>query len=138
MPSDPIVLRDLAATQQCGRDLAATVKAGDVIALCGTLGTGKTTLTAALVAALGSPADVTSPTFSLVHEYGGAPFPIFHFDFYRLAHPTEIINLGWDDYLDAGGLCLVEWADLHPTLLPPHAQWWHLTTAGDHRVLTRR
>lgn len=109
-----------------GRVLAAGLKAGDVIALCGQLGAGKTHVVKGLLAGLGSPEDVTSPTFSLVHEYQHARLPVFHFDFYRMKHEAELLNIGWDEYLDEPGIIVVEWADLFPTLLPPHTQWFRL------------
>jgi tRNA threonylcarbamoyladenosine biosynthesis protein TsaE len=102
------------------------LKAGDIIALCGQLGAGKTHVVKGLLAGLGSTEDVTSPTFSLVHEYQHARLPVFHFDFYRMKHEAELLNIGWDEYLDEPGIIVVEWADLFPALLPPHAQWFRL------------
>ena len=112
-----------------GRALAATLRPGAVVALVGGLGAGKTHVTKGLAAGLGYPGEVTSPTFTLVHEYAapGMRLPVYHFDFYRLESPDEVLGLGWDEYLDAGGVCVVEWADLFPDLLPPGTQWWRLT-----------
>lgn len=112
-----------------GRELAASLRPGDVVALVGGLGAGKTHVTKGLAAGLGYPGEVTSPTFTLVHEYTAPAMrlPMFHFDFYRLESPEEVLALGWDDYLDVGGICVVEWADLFPELLPPASRWWRLT-----------
>ena len=106
------------AMEKMGRAAAAGVRPGDVIALIGGLGAGKTHWTKGLVAGLGSPADVTSPTFGLVHEYPGGRLPVFHLDFYRLESADELIALGWDEYLDADGVIIAEWGDKFPELLP--------------------
>ena len=113
-------------TLDWGRALAASLQAGDVIALCGQLGAGKTHVVKGLLAGLGSDEDVTSPTFSLVHEYGRARLPVFHFDFYRMNSEAELLSIGWDEYLDEPGVVVVEWADLFPSLMPPGTQWFQL------------
>jgi len=104
--------------EQLGRAEAANVRPGSVIALIGALGAGKTLWTKGLVAGLGSSAEVTSPTFGLVHEYPGGSLPIFHLDFYRLESPRDVIALGWDEYLEAGGVIVAEWGDKFPELMP--------------------
>jgi len=114
-----------------GRAAAATARCGSVIALVGGLGAGKTHWTKGLVAAIGCPLEVTSPTFSLVHEYRGGRLPVFHFDFYRLTNAAEVLALGWDEYLDAEGLVVVEWADKFPELLPQDAIWLRFTVEPD-------
>ena len=114
-----------------GHAAAEAVRADSVIALVGDLGAGKTHWTKGLVAALGCRLDVTSPTFSLVHEYRGGRLDVFHFDFYRLKNAADVLALGWDEYLDAGGLVVVEWADKFPELLPPDAIWLHFTVEAD-------
>jgi len=132
------ILVDDAATVAAGRDLAKALAAGDCLALVGGLGAGKTHLSKGIVEGLGCAAEVTSPTFTLVHEYRGGRLPVFHFDFYRLESAREVLALGWDDYLDEGGLIIVEWADKFPELLPDHASWWKLDLApGDGRVLEK-
>ncbi len=113
-------------TMAWGRSLAASLRPGDVVALCGQLGAGKTHVVKGLLDGLGSGEDVTSPTFSLVHEYQRARLPVFHFDFYRMTSEAELHNIGWDEYLDEPGVVVVEWADMFPSLLPPHAQWFQL------------
>jgi tRNA threonylcarbamoyladenosine biosynthesis protein TsaE len=109
-----------------GVKLAEGLHAGDVIALCGQLGAGKTHVVKGLLAGLQSHEEVTSPTFSLVHEYQQARLPVFHFDFYRMEREADLLNIGWDEYLDEPGVVVVEWADLFPALLPPHTQWFRL------------
>lgn len=124
-------LATVADTLAWGRTLAATLRAGDVIALVGTLGAGKTHATKGIVAGLGSTADVSSPTFTLVHEYTGPGLTAFHFDFYRLDTAEEVLNIGWDDYLDAGGVVIVEWADKFPGLLPEGTRWFRFELLPD-------
>ena len=114
-----------------GRQAAAGVDPGTVIALIGGLGAGKTHWTKGFVAAMGSPAEVTSPTFSLVHEYRDGTLPVFHFDFYRLESAAELVALGWDEYLDEGGVVIAEWADKFPDLLPPDTLCLEFTVAAD-------
>lgn len=104
--------------EEMGRAAAAGVRPGDVIALIGGLGAGKTHWTKGLVAGLGSAAEVTSPTFGLVHEYPGGRLAVFHLDFYRLENAGELIALGWDEYLEADGVIIAEWGDKFPDLLP--------------------
>jgi tRNA threonylcarbamoyladenosine biosynthesis protein TsaE len=125
LPNDP------AATIAWGEAHAATLSSGDVIALCGPLGAGKTHVTKGLLRGLGSSEDITSPTFSLVHEYQRARLPVFHFDFYRMKSETEVLRVGWDEFIDEPGIIIVEWADLFPRLLPPHTQWFHLELLPD-------
>lgn len=116
---------------QLGRDAAALMHPGAVVALVGGLGAGKTHWTKGLVAGLGSAAEVTSPTFGLVHEYPGGRLPVFHFDFYRLANAEELLALGWDEYLDAGGVLIAEWGDRFPELLPQETTWLNFDIEAD-------
>jgi len=119
-------LQDAEATVRWGRELAATLKPGDVIALVGGLGAGKTHVTKGVVQGLDSDDEVTSPTFTLVHEYRGGRLPVFHFDFYRVETPGELLAIGWDEILDERGVVVVEWADLFPELLPAGTRWFEL------------
>jgi tRNA threonylcarbamoyladenosine biosynthesis protein TsaE len=111
------------AMQELGRRAAVELRPGTVLALVGGLGAGKTHWTKGLVAGLGSGAEVTSPTFGLVHEYAGGRMTVFHLDFYRLDAPEELLALGWDEYLDAGGVVVAEWGDKFPELLPADTRW---------------
>ena len=114
-----------------GRALGATLRRGDVLGLCGDLGAGKTHFVKGLAAALGANADVTSPTFTLIHEYIGGRFPLYHFDFYRLDDEDDALKIGLDEYLDGDGVCVIEWADKFPGLLPGHTQWLRFTHRED-------
>jgi tRNA threonylcarbamoyladenosine biosynthesis protein TsaE len=96
---------------------------GDVFGLAGDLGAGKTQFVKGFVAGIGSAADVTSPTFTLVHEYSGGRMPVYHFDFYRLDTAEAVVALGFDEYAYGGGVCLVEWADRFRDLLPENSRW---------------
>ena len=101
-----------------GAELAAGLAAGSVLALVGGLGAGKTRMVKGLARGLGFAGEVTSPTFSLVHEYRGGRLPLFHFDLYRLKDQQELLGIGWDEFLDEPGIVVAEWADLFPDLLP--------------------
>ena len=107
-----VSLPDLDATARFGARLAAAVRPGDVLALSGGLGAGKTTLARAVLAALGHEAEVPSPTFTLVQTYDAPPLrlPVAHADFYRLDDPGEVEELGLDDYRDGAAL-IAEWPE---------------------------
>ena len=109
----------LAAGEECGKGLESSM----VIALVGDLGAGKTSFSKGLVSGLGYAADVSSPTFTLVHEYIGGRLPVFHFDFYRLENVEQLWDIGWDEYLSGEGVIIAEWADKFPDALPPDTLW---------------
>jgi tRNA threonylcarbamoyladenosine biosynthesis protein TsaE len=114
-----ITLQNEQDTDALGRALADVLPPGAVVGLVGTLGAGKTRLVQAVATALGVPAgSVTSPTFVLVNEYRGGRIPVFHFDTYRLKDDDEFLELGPEEYFDAGGITFVEWADRVEHLLP--------------------
>ena len=112
-----------AETEALGRRFAKDVIAGAVFALQGDLGTGKTRFTKGLVAGIGSDAEVTSPTFTILHEYGGGKLPVYHFDFFRLENAARLAQIGFDEYLFGNGLCVIEWADRFADLIPDDARW---------------
>ena len=130
----PTHLADFDATNLLGESLGKAALAGEVIALVGDLGSGKTTMTQGIVRSLGYKSEVTSPTFSLVQEYRGGRLDVFHFDFYRVESDHELLDLGWDDYLEQGGLVIVEWPALFPHLLPEGTIWIQLTNENDGRL----
>ncbi len=106
-----------------GREYGRNARKGDVFALSGDLGAGKTQFVKGFVAGLTSSAEVTSPTFVLVHEYEDGRLPAYHFDFFRLENTEAVLRLGFDDYVFGEGVSLIEWADRYPDLLPSHARW---------------
>ncbi len=125
-------------TFAAGRSLTAGLRAGDVLALCGDLGAGKTQFVKGLAAGLGISVEVTSPTFALVHEYAGGRLPLFHFDFYRLESEDAVVRIGFDDYLAAAGVLAIEWADKCPALLPAHTRWLDFRVIGESREIIER
>ena len=100
-----------AQTEALGAALGQRLKAGTVIAYRGDLGAGKTAFTRGLARGLGCREIVTSPTYTIVNEYLGGRIPLFHFDMYRLASSDDLWDIGWDDYLERGGVCAVEWSE---------------------------
>jgi len=104
-----------------GRKLGRLLKEGDVIALSGELGSGKTCMTKGLALGLGVPETevVTSPSFTFMNEYEGRE-TLYHMDVYRLAHLSDFIGIGLEDYLGHGGVAVMEWADRWPEILPEH------------------
>lgn len=98
-------------TEALGQRLAAVLAPGAVVAYRGGLGMGKTAFTRGLAKGLGYPGRVTSPTFTIVNEYEGGRLPLFHFDMYRLEDDDALFDIGWEDYLDRGGVCAVEWSE---------------------------
>lgn len=97
-------------TEEIAERLGARLHSGTVVAYRGGLGMGKTAFTRGLARGLGCRSRVTSPTFTIVNEYEGR-LPLFHFDMYRLADSDALFDIGWDDYLERGGVCAVEWSE---------------------------
>ena len=104
-------------TIQEGKALGRTLSPGTVVALSGELGAGKTAFARGLASGLGISAFISSPTFTIVNEYPG-DIPLFHFDMYRLESGDELYDIGWDDYLERGGVCVVEWSEKARGALP--------------------
>ena len=98
-------------TETIGAALGKIIPAGTVIAYRGDLGAGKTAFTRGLARGLGCTEIVTSPTYTIVNEYLGGRIPLFHFDMYRLRSSDDLFDIGWEDYLDRGGVCAVEWSE---------------------------
>jgi tRNA threonylcarbamoyladenosine biosynthesis protein TsaE len=118
-----IISRSAGDTFEFGRTLANSLKRGDVLALDGELGSGKTQLVKGLAAGLGSTTAITSPTFTLVREHHGGRMPFYHFDFYRLDDATAALEIGLDEYMNGEGVVAIEWAGKFPELIPAHARW---------------
>lgn len=114
-----------------GQRLAAHLEPGDVVALHGDLGAGKTHLVKGMCAGLGVPTSaVTSPTFTIANEYDGAGGPVYHLDAYRIEHPDEFFELGYETYFFGDGICLLEWPEQVAALIPDGAIRLRLTHHG--------
>ncbi len=98
-------------TETLGAALGKILTPGTILAYRGDLGAGKTAFTRGLARGLGCTELVTSPTYTIVNEYLGGRLPLFHFDMYRLRSAEDLWDIGWDDYLDRGGICAVEWSE---------------------------
>ena len=98
-------------TEEVGAALSKVLSPGTVIAYRGDLGAGKTAFTRGLARGLGVADPVTSPTYTIVNEYLGGRMPLFHFDMYRLHSADDLWDIGWEDYLERGGICAVEWRE---------------------------
>ncbi len=112
-----------AETEAIARQIAEDLVAGSILALKGELGSGKTLFTQGLVAGLESDAAVTSPTFTIVHEYQGGRLPVYHFDLFRLENRESVVRLGLEEYFLGNGVSVIEWADRFPELIPEQARW---------------
>ena len=98
-------------TEAVGAALGKALHAGTILAYRGDLGAGKTAFTRGLARGLGYGEPVTSPTYTIVNEYLGGRLPLFHFDMYRLGSSDDLWDIGWEDYLERGGVCAVEWSE---------------------------
>ena len=128
-------------TEAIGEALGRQLRGGSVVAYRGGLGMGKTAFTRGLARGLGCRGRVTSPTFTIVNEYNGTT-PLFHFYMYRLEDEDALFDIGWDDYLERGGVCAVEWSENVESALPAdtvyvtirrdedHEDWRHITVTG--------
>lgn len=138
MPSYSWSPANVEETRAAAAELAALLPRRAVVQLTGNLGAGKTTLVAALVEALGvaPAAEVTSPTFSLIHEYG-EPTRVYHIDLYRLEEPRELYTLGLEEIFEANALVLIEWGEKFARFLPPQRIILTIEHGdGDHRRIT--
>jgi tRNA threonylcarbamoyladenosine biosynthesis protein TsaE len=121
---------DIAAFQALAASFAQDLRPGDVVALEGPLGSGKTTFVAAVVRALDNPAEVASPTFTFWHRYGGSP-PVEHLDLFRLENPAEASELGLEEAFGPDRIALVEWPDRLPGFVPANAIRLRIAGSGD-------
>ncbi len=106
-------------TYALGERIGKQARAGQIYALTGELGAGKTVLTKGVAAGLGISDMVNSPTFTIVQEYTNGRLPLYHFDVYRISCPEEMDEIGYEEYFYADGVCVIEWAELIEPLLPP-------------------
>ena len=109
-------------TEEFGMKLASSLESGDIVALIGDLGTGKTTLTKYIAKGLGVTETIDSPTFNIVKEHKSGIIPLFHFDVYRLSSGDELLDIGADEYFYSDGVCIIEWADIVADVVPEKAK----------------
>lgn len=121
-----VLLKTEEDTMALGVELADCILPGDVLALTGNLGAGKTTLTKAVAAALGIKENIASPTFTIIAEYDQGRLPFYHFDVYRVNDEEELFEIGFQEYIDGKGVCVIEWADLIKEMLPSKTHWINL------------
>ena len=105
-------------TEELGSKVSSYLKRGDVLAFTGELGAGKTHFIKGICAGLGIKGNISSPTFTLINEYKEGLLPVYHFDFYRISE-EDLHDLGYWEYIEGSGICLIEWADRAESLLPP-------------------
>ncbi|MDO4766436.1 MAG: tRNA (adenosine(37)-N6)-threonylcarbamoyltransferase complex ATPase subunit type 1 TsaE [Eubacteriales bacterium] len=110
-------------TFQLGKKLGETAQRGDIYALVGDLGVGKTVFSKGFAEGLAIDEVISSPTFTLINEYQGGRLPLYHFDIYRIEEAEELDAIGFQDYIYGNGVCLVEWANRIPEIFPEHTVW---------------
>lgn len=115
-----ILTNSEAETIREGEKLGCCLEPGSLVALQGGLGAGKTAFVRGLARGLGVESVITSPTFTIVNEHPGR-IPLFHFDMYRIRGESELFDIGWDEYLERSGVCVVEWSEMIPNAIPPDA-----------------
>ena len=125
-----ITVASVEETRSFGERVAAKAALGDVFALEGDLGTGKTEFVRGFMHKLAPAVIVRSPSFSIVNIYETPAMPVYHFDFYRLSDQSELIEIGFDDYLAGNGICIIEWATMFPGALPAATRSIRFTDRG--------
>jgi tRNA threonylcarbamoyladenosine biosynthesis protein TsaE len=120
------ILNSVEAAQAFGEGWAADLVGGEIFALHGVLGAGKTQLAKGLARGLGYHGDVTSPTFTIVHEYRGGRLPMYHIDLYRIQNEKDAVDIGLEEYLPSDGVTVIEWPERIASILPPQTQHWGL------------
>ncbi len=132
------ILNSVEAAQAFGESWAADLIGGEVFALSGVLGAGKTQLVKGLARGLGFSGQVTSPTFTLVNEYLGGRLPLYHIDLYRVESEAEAAAFGIEEYLPCAGVTVVEWPERIASLLPLQTRRWELEVASLTERIIRR
>ncbi|PTX97665.1 tRNA (adenosine(37)-N6)-threonylcarbamoyltransferase complex ATPase subunit type 1 TsaE [Verrucomicrobia bacterium LW23] len=130
---DTITLNSPEDMYDLGKRLASELRGGEVLALYGGMGSGKTHFVKGLARGLGYTGEVTSPTFTLIHEYDGGRLPLYHLDLYRLEEPDAVSRLGVEDYFGGPGVTAVEWADRAEPLLPGLTWRLHFSSPSESR-----
>lgn len=122
-----LIIKNENETRDFALNLAEELEAGNVLALIGDLGTGKTALTKYIAQGLGIRDSIVSPTFTIVREYTGGRLPLYHFDVYRLADSEDMFNIGAEEYFyEKGGVCVIEWADIVEDILPADTKYIYI------------
>ena len=122
-----LIIKNESETRDFALNLAEELEAGNVLALIGDLGTGKTALTKYIAQGLGIKDSIVSPTFTIVREYTDGRLPLYHFDVYRLADSEEMFNIGAEEYFyEKGGVCVIEWADIVEDILPADTKYIYI------------
>ena len=130
------IAADAQATREVAAEFVANLREGSVVALTGDLGSGKTEFVKGLAIGLRCSSEVTSPTFTLVHEYRGGRLPLIHMDLYRLDDARELADFGFDEYLMGDGICAIEWANKFPERLPEDVMIVRFSIGeGDRRII---
>ena len=112
------IVTSVEETFNIGKQIGNLVNPGDIICLTGDLGTGKTHISKGIAEGLGIDEHITSPTFNIVNEYHSGRLTLYHFDVYRIDDPYEIEAIGFDEYIDSDGVCIIEWANIIEDILP--------------------
>ena len=133
MTSQVISLPGPDDTLALAANLAISLQSGSVIALFGDLGAGKTTFVQGLGAALGVEGPIQSPTFTYLNIYAG-PLPLYHFDLYRLKHPSDFFSMGFEEYFHGQGVVAIEWAERIQDYLPPNTLFLRFSHQEQSRV----
>lgn len=127
-----IIIRNEEETREFGLELAGHLEPGDVLALIGELGTGKTALARYIAEGIGISRSIVSPTFGIVKEYTQGRIPLFHFDVYRLADSDEFIEIGGEEYFyEKNGVSIIEWADIVEDILPEDTKYIYIEYGAD-------
>ncbi|MGE5197707.1 MAG: tRNA (adenosine(37)-N6)-threonylcarbamoyltransferase complex ATPase subunit type 1 TsaE [Deltaproteobacteria bacterium] len=127
-----MISRSVNETLRIGRSFARRLKAGDIVCLMGEFGSGKTVLAKGIASGLGiKKNEIVSPSFVLLRQYCGARLPLYHFDLYRLKSPADILGLGYEEYLYADGVTVIEWPDRLKYLLPENYLGIKLSIIGE-------
>ena len=138
--TETIIVKSVKDTIELSRKIASNASTGEVYALIGNLGTGKTTFTQGFAEAIGISESVGSPTFKLISEYKGTDIWLYHIDCYRLESPQQFINIGGEEYLEnPNGVTLIEWADIIEQVLPKktiYIQFYRMSGKTEYREIT--
>ena len=133
------ITKNESETNALGEKIAGLLNQGDILAVTGELGSGKTALVKGIAKGLKIDDHITSPTFTLVHSYESPSVTLHHFDVYRVSEEEELFEIGFEEYLYGEDICVIEWADLVRHLLPLHTKWIHLErtqNSADERKIT--